>query len=69
MSTPNVDLSRAEWRKSTRSTAEGPNCVEVAAIGTDIAVRDSKNPASSALLFQRAQWRRFIRAFKATTLR
>jgi hypothetical protein len=26
----NIDLSRAQWRKSTRSSAEGQNCVEVA---------------------------------------
>ncbi|WP_425551207.1 DUF397 domain-containing protein [Actinoallomurus vinaceus] len=24
-----MDLSRAEWRKSTRSTENGGNCVEV----------------------------------------
>ena len=29
MPTRHPDLSRAMWRKSTRSTAEGQNCVEV----------------------------------------
>ena len=45
-----IDLSGAGWRKSTRSQQSG-NCIEVAAVsGGRIAVRDSKNPAWSALV-------------------
>jgi hypothetical protein len=52
------------WCKSTRST-EGANCVEIADIGTIIAVRDSKNPAGPALLLSRTEWRAFTNALKA----
>ncbi|WP_433172938.1 DUF397 domain-containing protein [Actinoallomurus sp. CA-150999] len=30
-----MDLSRAEWRKSTRSTENGGNCVEVTVLERD----------------------------------
>lgn len=57
----NVDLSRARWRKSTRSTAEGQNCVEIAAVYRGIAVRDSKDPEGPKLIFAGETWRRFTR--------
>ena len=38
-----MNLSRAAWRKSTRSGQNG-NCVEVAAAGPAVAVRDSTDP-------------------------
>ncbi|MEO7193698.1 MAG: DUF397 domain-containing protein [Pseudonocardiaceae bacterium] len=47
-----VDLSRAVWRKSSRSPANGGtiDCVEVAALGGGrIAVRDSKHPGGAVL--------------------
>ncbi|WP_084263455.1 DUF397 domain-containing protein, partial [Actinomadura formosensis] len=33
-----------KWRKASRTTANGENCVEVARIPDEIAMRDSKNP-------------------------
>jgi hypothetical protein len=65
MPTSNVDLSRVVWRKSTCSTAEGQNCVEIADIDTNVAVRDSKNPAGPVLLFTRTQWGAFALTLKA----
>jgi hypothetical protein len=45
-----VNLSKAEWKKSSHSGAEGGNCVEVATnIPGVVAVRDSKNPHGPAL--------------------
>ncbi|SCL16092.1 DUF397 domain-containing protein [Micromonospora inyonensis] len=56
-----ADLIHARWRKSTRSSSNGGNCVEVADNLLDIvAVRDSKNPAGPALTFSPAAWRAFI---------
>ncbi|MFF4413093.1 DUF397 domain-containing protein [Streptosporangium sp. NPDC001559] len=49
------------WRKSSLSSAEGGNCVEVATNFPDlVAVRDSKDPSGPALAFTPAQWRSFI---------
>jgi Domain of unknown function (DUF397) len=54
-----VDLSRTNWRKSTKSQGSG-QCVEVAEINDVVAVRDSKNPTGPALIFTPAEWRAFI---------
>jgi hypothetical protein len=54
------DLSRAAWRKSSFSGYANKNCVEVAPVGGQIAVRDSKDPAGPALLFTRAEWSAFL---------
>lgn len=55
-----MDLSRAQWFKSTRSGPNSDNCVEVAFIDQAIAVRDSKNPQSAALIFTPAEWDAFV---------
>ncbi|MFC4854922.1 DUF397 domain-containing protein [Actinophytocola glycyrrhizae] len=39
-------MTPLRWRKSSRSSGQGGNCVELAHVG---AVRDSKNPAGPAL--------------------
>lgn len=54
-------LSRATWHKSSRSNggAEG-NCVEVAALPDQIALRDSKDPAGTVLAFTDVEWRAFL---------
>lgn len=55
-----IDLSRAQWFKSTRSGPNSDNCVEVAFIDQAIAVRDSKNPQGAALVFTPAEWDAFV---------
>ncbi|MCD0453255.1 DUF397 domain-containing protein [Actinocorallia sp. API 0066] len=51
-------LSNAAWFKSSYSSANSDNCVEVALNLPAIAVRDSKNPSGPALRFSRASWRK-----------
>jgi hypothetical protein len=55
------------WRKSTRSSAAGPDCVEVAMITAGTAVRDSKNAAGDRLRFSTSGWTGFLSAAKAGT--
>ena len=63
MSTP--DLSRAVWRKSTRSDGNGGNCVEVARnLPGIVAVRDSKDRGGPALVFAPDAWTEFLAGVK-----
>jgi len=57
-----IDLSRAEWRKSSYSSQSG-NCVEVARnLPGLVAVRDSKAPDGTKLTVSREAWRAFLKA-------
>lgn len=60
--TPN--LSGAVWCKSSRSGGNGA-CVEVAAIGGVVAVRDSKNPGGAVLASGLSGWQAFIGGVKS----
>ena len=52
------------WRKSSRSSEQGDQCVEIAVIDGMIAVRDSKNPSRELLIFDRITWRSFATSLK-----
>lgn len=55
-----MDLSGAEWRKSTLSQGDN-NCVEVALnLPGIVAVRDSKAPDGPSLIFTCSVWSAFI---------
>ena len=61
-----MDLSRLAWRKATRSTSNGGNCVEVARnVPGSVAVRDSKNPDGPKLVIPAADWQAFTASVKA----
>ncbi|SNT10476.1 protein of unknown function [Streptosporangium subroseum] len=56
-----MDLSAAIWRKSSRSSGNGGQCVEVAAnLPGVVVLRDSKDPNGPKLLFTPAEWRAFV---------
>ena len=54
----------ALWRKSTRSSPSGDNCVEVALDGVRVGVRDSKDRGGSVLQFDAQSWRDFLEGAK-----
>jgi Domain of unknown function (DUF397) len=61
-----MDLTGAAWRKSSYSSGNGGTCVEIAFVpgagetsGRVIAVRDSKQPRGSVLIFTPAEWEAF----------
>ncbi|AEW93771.1 DUF397 domain-containing protein [Streptantibioticus cattleyicolor] len=62
-----LDLSRAEWAKSSYSGNGGANCLEWApkfAPAGVVPVRDSKDPQGPALAFTTAAWAEFVAAVR-----
>ncbi|HEY3143893.1 MAG TPA: DUF397 domain-containing protein [Acidimicrobiales bacterium] len=57
------DHSAAQWRTSTFS--DGLQCVEVAAVGDQVAVRHSKDPGGPVLHFTRGEMLAFLQGAKA----
>jgi hypothetical protein len=53
------------WRKSSYSGNSGGNCIEIAAAGSVVAVRDSKDPQGPVLAFGTHDWQRFADQVKA----
>ncbi|MER5471460.1 DUF397 domain-containing protein [Streptomyces sp. NPDC002685] len=49
-----------EWIKSSYSTPDGPDCVEMAAVPDRILVRDSKDPGGPRLVLTPAAWAAFL---------
>lgn len=56
-----LDLSTAQWRKSSYSNSDGGNCVEVAdGYPGVVPVRDSKIPTGPVLLLTPTAWSDFV---------
>ncbi|MFD9396388.1 DUF397 domain-containing protein [Streptomyces sp. NPDC060000] len=49
-----------EWIKSSYSTPDGPDCVEVALAPARILVRDSKHPQGPRLTLAPTTWAAFL---------
>jgi hypothetical protein len=61
-----ADVTRAVWRKSSYSSGNGGQCIEVACnLPGVVAVRDSKDPDGPNLAFVPDEWRAFTAAVKA----
>jgi hypothetical protein len=61
-----MDLKGARWRKSTRSSGNGGNCVEVADnLPGVVLVRDTKDRDGGTLAFGPAAWTGFVNLAKA----
>ncbi|TMQ90725.1 DUF397 domain-containing protein [Actinomadura soli] len=50
------------WRKSSYSSSDGDQCVELAGMETKVVVRDSKDPHGPVLVVSREALRFAIRA-------
>jgi hypothetical protein len=58
------DVPALAWRKSSYSTNDGPECVEVASVPGVVHVRDSKDPHGPRFAFPAPEWAAFV-AFAA----
>ena len=66
MTSQGIDLSRAVWRKSSRSGSNGGQCVEVARnLPGIVAVRDSKHRDGPVLIFGSSEWQSFASGVRA----
>ena len=59
-----MDLTGAQWRKSSYSGNGGATCVEVADLPGIVAVRDSKDPDGPKLAFTADEWAAFTAGVK-----
>lgn len=53
------------WRKSSKSTNQGGECVEVAALSNAIGVRDSKNPQGGHLSLSRENFATLVQRIRS----
>ncbi|MDG4835141.1 DUF397 domain-containing protein [Micromonospora sp. WMMD967] len=61
-----MDLTGAQWRKSTKSGNNGGSCVEVADnLPGVVFVRDTKDRDGGTLTFEPAAWAGFVNLAKA----
>ncbi|RLK61455.1 DUF397 domain-containing protein [Actinokineospora cianjurensis] len=59
-----TDWATVPFRKSTRSSTNGGQCVEVGSRPGLIAVRDSKSPASGLIVFPTSAWTKALASLK-----
>jgi Domain of unknown function (DUF397) len=57
------ELNDATWRKSSRSPSQS-ECVELTSLPGRLAIRDSKNPDTTALIITQSQGRTLLQRLK-----
>ncbi|MGI5324034.1 DUF397 domain-containing protein [Actinomadura nitritigenes] len=57
-------MTSPAWRKSSRSTNQGGECVEVAALSNFIGMRDSKDPDAGHLILTTAEFAAVLQRLK-----
>lgn len=61
-----MDLSGAQWRKSSFSTGSGDSCVEVAFLpGGGVGVRDTKDRSRAPHVYTATEWDAFLASVRA----
>lgn len=63
-----TDLTHVTWRKSSFSGGNNGQCVELADLGSGLAVRDSKSPTSGTLVVGARARAAFTSSVKSGTL-
>ncbi|WP_347943124.1 DUF397 domain-containing protein [Sphaerisporangium sp. TRM90804] len=58
-------MTELHWRKSSYSSGNGGDCVEIASFSAGVAVRDSKNPSGPVLTVSSGAWSAFVGGVKA----
>ncbi|MGP3951145.1 DUF397 domain-containing protein [Streptomyces sp. 7N604] len=53
-------MTELEWIKSSYSSSDGPECVEIASIPGTVHVRDSKDKQGPQLAFSPEEWAAFV---------
>ncbi|MBB4913506.1 DUF397 domain-containing protein [Streptosporangium saharense] len=57
----NDELKEASWRKATKSSSNGGNCLEVAPLsGGRVGIRDTEAPDQAPYVVRAAVWDAFI---------
>ncbi|MER6814650.1 DUF397 domain-containing protein [Spirillospora sp. NPDC000708] len=52
------------WRKSSRSSEQGDNCIEIADFVKAVALRDSKDPNGPKIIVSRSDFRHLAETLK-----
>lgn len=64
-----LDTTFTQWRKSSFSNPNGNECVEVSFSDNAVGMRDSNNPDSAVLAFDRPEWAAFLDGIVAGEIR
>lgn len=64
-----LDTTFTQWHKSSYSSIEGVECVEVSFSSNAVGMRDSHHPHGTALAFDHGEWTTFLNGITAGEFR